>query len=417
MKLNSIAIQIAATLVWGAFMAQPKALAVTVDTAADVDSLAATNGNKVAWGRGRLHMVYVKGGAIYYASSLDSLTWTAGVALPGTAGNATSQPVIAAASDGTLGVVYKEGFSTLRYQSCKPAVNATCTAWKGPFWVGLGSHPSLTAFQTDMYLTAASGGIVTYLKFAASSTSNFGNLEYVFYDSGACYQHAVDFPSITVVPVPGAANPEIRVSWLQTSRVVNCGGADFIGVFSAKRKASAWSTPDLFATMQVFKIAQMVSLSATANPATGEQFVAASFQANNSPQTMLFRRDPSGSWNSSTLLGQLSLIDIETGGGGCSPGIRVAYTLLPSSGNYGNTFYRTGSWTAPNTQPKWSETPVLVSTNGTSPQASFWTGSDSGPLISLYQNAVPVFFGRSGGGTVETVELRSGKQMSALSCL
>ena len=91
---------------------------VIVDPTAQADSLAATNGNNVAAGGSGLHAVYVKAGAIYYTWSGNGQTWNAGVAITG---SGVSQPAIAVASNGTVGIVYRDGGGSVLYQSCKPA--------------------------------------------------------------------------------------------------------------------------------------------------------------------------------------------------------------------------------------------------------------------------------------------------------
>ena len=400
-RSRAIAMHIGAIVVLSASVI-PSMAAVVVDSSAQTDSLSATNGNKVAVSGGRLYMVYTKGGAIYYSSSANSQFWSVPFTLPTSGGGV--QPAIAAAN-GIVGIVFHAPAGDLQYLWCKPArANSPCTFWKGPYSLGFsGVHPSIAAYQTDMYVTAASGGIVTHKKFASTITAPlvpFSGLEYVFYDSGTCLQHTVDFPSITVLPVPSANSPEVRVSWLQKSMKPTCLGAvSSIGVHSAKRNANgSWTSEYFYPAVTVYVNPQMYSLSSAANANTGEQFIAASFGANNSPVTMLFRRDTTGAWSNSTLLYKASQIDIDSDGSTCHPqGIRIAYTVAPSG--YGNTFYQTGPWGN-------LGAPVPVNAAGTSPQALFfYIYVPTGIYASLYDTFLtPVFYARSNGG-VESVEV------------
>jgi hypothetical protein len=368
---------------------------VTVDSSAQADSLAATNGNKFAAGASGLHTVYGKAGAIYYSWSANGQTWSPPLALTGI-GIGAWQPAIDVASDGTVGVVYQLNGS-LSYLSCKPALgNAPCVAWKAPLLVGFGSHPSLIAFQTDMYLAAAAGGIVTYTKFAAATGVVNGGLEYAFYDSSTCYQHKVDFPAVTVTPQPGG-QPEIRVSWLQSSTNGTCNGwpKNYVGMFSAKRQpGGSWATPDFWSYTANTVAADIYSLSAAQNASTGELFVAASWMANNAKATVLFRRSQAGTWYTSPQSTQASLIDIATDGTQCNPRIRIAYTVPVPGTSYGNTYYQTGAWTGAAAAPSWSGAPVLVDSVGTSPQALFWSALYFGSGFSLYTYSTPVLYAR-----------------------
>ena len=398
-RSRAIAMHIGAIVVLSASVI-PSMAAVVVDSSAQTNSLSATNGNKVAVSGGRLHMVYTKGAAIYYSSSANSQTWSVPLMLTTSGGGV--QPAIAAAN-GIVGIVFHAPAGDLQYLWCKPA-NSACTSWNGPYSLAFsGGHPSIAAHQTDMYVTAASGGIVTHKKFASTITAPlvpFSGLEYVFYDSGTCLQHTVDFPSITVLPVPSANSPEVRVSWLQKSMKPTCLGAvSSIGVHSAKRNANgSWTSEYSNSMGPIYFNPQMYSLSSAANANTGEQFIAASFGANNSPVTMLFRRDTTGAWSSSKPLYIASLIDIDSDGSTCHPqGIRIAYTVAPSG--YGNTFYQTGPWGN-------LGAPVPVNAAGTSPQALFfYIYVPTGIYASLYDTFLtPVFYARSNGG-VESVEV------------
>jgi hypothetical protein len=173
-RQRALAVQLAAILVSGTLAIQLRAQ--TIDAAAQTDSLAATNGNKVAVApSGRLHAVYVKDGGIYYAWSAYGQIW-AGVFLPLTKNSGASQPTVAVASDGTVGVVYKDGSGGMQYQWCNqtninlPCGTQTSVTWQGPYKAGNGAHPSLVAFQNDMYLASVGGATVTYSKFSAKLT-------------------------------------------------------------------------------------------------------------------------------------------------------------------------------------------------------------------------------------------------------
>jgi hypothetical protein len=386
---------------------------VTVDSSADLNSMVATNGNKVTASGSGLHAVYVKAGAIYYTWSGNSQTWAAGI--PITASGA-SAPAIAVASDGTVGVVYALT-GNIWYQSCKPAtLSSPCSAvnWKAkaPMQISPGSHPSLTAYQTDMYMAAAAGGIVIYAKFAAATGVLAGGwYEYAFYDSGTCYQDTVDFPGVTVTP---ASPPEIRVSWLQKSKSSgDCPGtSNYVGVYSAKRQPwGSWGSPDFWSSTN-WITADLYSLSVAQNVNTGDLLMAASWMLNNVQSTMFFRRSQAGTWYNSLYSNLQSLIDIESDGASCGPQIRIAYTN-PSAGSYGNTYYRTGSWTGAAATPSWNGGSMAIDSAGTSPQALFWNSPMYFSSGSIYAYSVPVFWARAAGAS-ESVEVQSIKVLGGV---
>lgn len=375
------------------FTFHPQLRSQTVDGAAQTNALEATNGNKFAVGSwGRLHAVYAKQGNIYYSSTANGQTWSAGVVL--TSGGA-SQPSIAAATDGTLGLIYKDSGDTLWYQWCKPAANKNvpCTTWSTPRFIGQGRHPSLVAFQKTMHvayenITGTANPVYSQFIPQLNTGLTASDVEVVWdVPVGPYCAETAYFPAVTVIPAK--PQPEVRVAWV-TLQSSSCS-YPFISVRSATRPPTkglpVWS-PGLYSysLMPIYYwkgAPEAYSLSAAANANTGEQFIVASAKANSQEVTTIIRRGSNGVWSASTLFNQAALIDIESNGSSCIPAIRIAYTKLTSGSVYGNTYHQTGPSAGA------LGTPVLVSSAGTSPQASFWGGNVAGQL-SFYE--MPVFF-------------------------
>ena len=132
--------------------------------------------------------------------------------------------------------------------------------------------------------------------------------------------------------------------------------------------------------------------------------MAASFGANNSSTTTIFRRDQmTGLWSNQTLgSNQVSLIDIKSNGSACSL-IGIAYTIPNSGSSYGNTFFQTGSWSNLAQFPGVGG-PTLVTTKGTSPQAAMFSWLVPGSPDDMYLTA-DLYAGSSVG--LEFVALRA----------
>lgn len=108
------------------------------------------NGNKVVVEGNRLHLVYMRSGQIYYATSTNCGTWSAGVMISGTQ-TSCSSPTIGVDAEGTLGVAFAvsiNGLSHLYYAS-----RAVGGAWATPVLVARNSwQPSLVCEGDQVHI-------------------------------------------------------------------------------------------------------------------------------------------------------------------------------------------------------------------------------------------------------------------------
>lgn len=388
---------------------EPRSVSTVSSSTSDEHPLSWASGTKVVVASSGIHAVYHDVGYIKYTTSTNGINWTFPPALAGGANNsaaAASQPTIAVAGDGTIGVAYRKNQGEIRYMfkppngTWFPSFKITADASSGPGGV---VEPSIVAFGNTMHLTWSKSSSVYYASFPATQSTPLATAERVDHDAACGGSAANNHPAIAISG-HSAVDPTARVRVAFFDRGNNCPD-DFFAITVAERQSNgSWQ----YVREQTFPAAESWSISHAAIPATGDFYVAVSYQQGSVGKTEIWYENAwsNDTWRSAAVFDEMSYVDISAKIVGCVPTLRYALNypfgapgpqLGSSYGGYGQTFYRTGRWTgAQAAAPTWSDpNPILIDTDGSTPEALFFRKSDGNNIRD-----VPVVYARwiPGGG-------------------
>jgi hypothetical protein len=321
------------------------------------------NGKKIVLVGGVLHAAYRSGPVVQYTSSTDGITWTAPLTVDSTS---SQNPTIAVANDGTVFVAYVRngvgGVGDL-YLAKK-----TGASFGAPFQVTSNTDddtsrtPSIVASGNTFYLAWARATAVKYVSFPSSQATSLPSAELVRTPTGdAAYQ-----PAIMVGPGPSGLI--IRVALVEhrpaTVLPLPPGPAGYT-LFIQERGVSTWAQMGTDSA-DYASSGQLVSVSADANPSTGDSYVAVSRTVDGVSSTAFIRENmltPGYSSAFSQLFTTTApLVSVAARTEGCQSRFRIVSSTPTSS--FGAATYRTGTWTS-GAAPTWIDA-APVSLPGTS---------------------------------------------------
>ncbi|MFO0589057.1 MAG: DNRLRE domain-containing protein [Polyangiaceae bacterium] len=343
--------------------------------------LLATNGSKViADAYGNLHMVYWSGSYVRYIRSSDGVNWSTPQNLD--AGENSSIGI----ANGRLGVVYVKS-GALYYVS--KALTGT-GAWSAPALVtndptilaSTSYTPSIVGYGADMYVAWQNGARAVYAKLSGAAAPAAA-VEVVNQTSICGSIAASAFPSIAVTPKSATdPSPVVRVAYTEDVFPAAACTSRRFGLFVSERGSTGvWS--DVYSGLAAVPNSpapQPTAVSLAAVPESGDFYLGYSAVVNGAESTVLLHQNrwhalwASNGWGTTTLLPRRSRVNVVGGFQSCAPVYRVAVSdYTQGSANYGPVTYRTGKWTGVAASPSWTDpTPMLVSYSGHYDEALFW---------------------------------------------
>jgi hypothetical protein len=359
-----------------------------------------TNGNKLAAGLGGLNVVFTDNNDVKYSRTSDGVTWSPPLTI---AANA-NHPTIAVAGT-TIGVAYVTSGGLIRYVYKKqPSLT-----WNsiGVTTSGTSSEPTMVGYNSRMHLAwvapdGRGGTNVQYTNFPAAPggvpPSELASQLPPCIDLTGITLNAYR-PAIAVTKTSATdAQPLVRMAYFDSAQVgptaPPCNGNSLSSGFSyfvMQRSGANW----YIAFPLLSTIAGSpgdVSMSIAANPDNGDFYMAESMVENGAETTYLWYQNswnPSGLWRQVQVLPRKAHIDVEAACGR----FRIAVSdFTQGSGNFGPTWYRTGTWTGTGLAPTWDEpVGVPLSGFGANPQALF-ASAQSGTVIRGVTHLVSAVF-------------------------
>ena len=387
---------------------EPRSVMTVNSSTSDEHPLAWASGTKVVVGNdNRLHAVYHDVGRIKYVTSVDGVVWAASVTLAGGANNVNaSQPTIAVADDGTIGVAYRESPGEIRYRF-KPAngpwsssFKVTADASSGPGGV---SDPSIVAFGGRMHLAWSKSWSVHYASFPANQLAPLATAERVDHDASCIGSGMTNYPAIAVSR-RSASDPAERVRIAFFDRYSDCVDSFFAITVAERQSGGSWQYVKEQAVSSP-SVLYPVSMSHAAIPTTGDFYIGVSYTEDGVGTTEIWYENAwnNDTWRGVTAFAEESYVDVSAKVVDCVPTLRYALNypfgvpgeLGNSFGGYGQTFVRTGRWTgAQATAPTWADqAPVLIDSDGSTPEALFFrktTGNSTRHVRAVYARWLPV---------------------------
>lgn len=352
-------------------------------------SLEFSNGNKIMVGRfNSLHAVYQDGAIIKYTTSPDGISWSTPVGLNigfGTADHGS----IAVDSSGNIGVVWvanpnANGIGPIYYARKTHA----STSWTVSQLVDSGAEPAIAGRGTTMYVAWTTIQMVQFTSFGTlSPPPSMAGGEIL--ESTSCPNTGFRKPSITLIQNP--CKPAIpRVAYLYYSDEQGTVGAcqsltTQIGPHVCQRDnvTNTWSMiyNNTISDTASGSAVDPISLSISANYATGDTFLAWSDEQTAVARTML-AHGHGATWDTTTFDSQRRHVHVRANGASNAPAteFRLAWTGNGSWDEFfsSDTYFDTATWTG--TSPAWYGSDLLSDYGGVTgrPQGIFWKRCASG---------------------------------------
>jgi len=372
--------------------------------------LASGNASKVVVGPfNALHAVYVSGGKIYYASSLDGAAWTSPVPISST--NA-SDPAIAVDSTGKVGVVwvYAAGFGypygSFHYSYRVPG---------SPIWTSIslgisGAEPALAAGGSTMHLTWGEPKRLMYTSFPSDAPSP---LPPEAVDTTTC-SGQFRKPSLVLTASASPSCPPWLVTIGYLAQGATSGCANSVGP-RVRRRSSPGAWTELYSNVQSTSsmiASSTISLSLAANRATGDLFLAWSDNLSGNSRTVL-ARGLNTLWTPIQLSATARHVHVRAASSLAAPAtqFRLAWTAAGSGGDpfYGPaTYLDTATWDG--FSPSWTGATPLSTLGAGRPQAVFWKrclNSTPSPVLAETRAYFEATSSTGGGRTIATSYLAS----------
>jgi hypothetical protein len=361
------------------------------------DLLSWTNGKKTVATSSGLHTVWADGGSVYYASSTDGITWSTITTIDSAS---AYKPAIAAASNGTLGVLYiRDATASMNSTFTEPEGDvyyrwkSSAAGWSTAFKVTsdassqVARAPTITAHGTTMHMAWASADSVHYLSFPAAQIAPLATAASI-QPTTPCFRQ-IDFPSIAASDDDAGTGAVVRIAYYQQDS--GCATAGFGWIVDEKPAMGYWNT--VHQSYDPWTTGAPFSLSLVANKTTGDFYLVTSHTNAYLDSTDLHYQnanDHNSTWRSEQILPRFSVVDVATTMKGCDPILRIVYSDFQNGGGWnGPTYYRTGIWAgAAAAAPTWTNAaPVLLDPNGSFGTALFWEKA-----VSTFSRQKRVFY-------------------------